>query len=176
MILFRIIEQNIIILTNNNMNTDQIKIETSDGEIHQVSMEIIKKYPCITDMLECTENNDSPVPLSRFTSNDLNFLLEYTEKLITEEKTIGNKEKDKLTMKFNTSVANLPKGDIDRLITMADFLGYQRMVNRLCDGIVHSCKNLSPAQIREKYNLKNDLSKEEEDEIKEKFSYLLSTE
>lgn len=92
---------------------------------------------------------------------------------MAEEAESDNEVKNKLIKEFNESIASLNGPELSNLLKSIDFVLCDKLLNRICDGIVHCVRDKSPEQIREKWNLKNDLTEEDVAEIKKKHGYLL---
>ena len=168
-------------------NVNKIYITTNEGDSQEVPLKIIKNYTFITDQLDNLDDlsaftqanviKNEPrdhtftVP---FSAEDIQLVVEYTKKIVAEGEETDEEAREKLVNEFNTMIKSLGKDELDRIIQLADYLSDEKLIDRICDGIVLEIVNKTPDQIRERYNLKEELSPEEKEKIEEDFDFLFN--
>ncbi|WVZ58695.1 hypothetical protein U9M48_008937 [Paspalum notatum var. saurae] len=137
-----------------------IVLKSSDGEEFQVEEAVAMESQTLRHMIEddCAENG---IPLLNVTSNILAKVIEYCNKHIHDTKSAADT--------FNASPfgagEDLKNWDLE-FVKAANYLGIKGLLDLTCQTVADMTKGKSPEEIREMFNIKNDLTPEEEEEIR----------
>ncbi|KAK9944976.1 hypothetical protein M0R45_010510 [Rubus argutus] len=146
--------------------TDEKKMITlrcSDGEQYVVEEEVAVESQTIKDMVEvdCASN---VIPLSDVTGKVLAKVLEYCKKR-TEEDEVALVAWDK------DYVDNLDTNTLYDVILAANYLNIKGLLDLTCQKVADMIRGKQSKEIREIFNIKNDLTREEEEEVRRENSW-----
>ena len=145
----------------------EITLISNDEKEYKISSELLKDSETIQGLIDNVGLENTSIPLPNIDSKILEkiiYYLEYTnnKELSPEEKT--NKEKELLDIDDDTMF---------NLILGCNYLQLNNLLDKCCKvvaDIIKECKN--PEEIRKRFNIKNDFTPEEEEEIIRENSWL----
>ncbi|CAD7679092.1 unnamed protein product [Nyctereutes procyonoides] len=127
-----------------------IKLQSSDGEIFEVDIEIAKPSVTIKIMLEDLEMNDEgdddPVPLPNVNA------------------AILKKGADDIPV-WDQEFLKVDQGTLFELILAANYLDIKGLLDVTCKTVANMIKGKTPEEIRKNFNIKNDFTEEEEAQV-----------
>jgi len=145
----------------------QIVIQTSDNETFSIDKEVIEdQSSTIKEMLDDTD--DPLIPLPNITSKDLPKIIEYCN---------WRNQADKQNLSENArndwinNFIDIDKEILYTLILGANYLGIQSLLDISCKAVANMIKGKTPDEIRETFNIVNDFTPEEEEEIRRENSW-----
>ncbi|XP_034964110.1 S-phase kinase-associated protein 1-like [Zootoca vivipara] len=142
-----------------------IKLQSSDGKIFEVDVEIAKQSVTIKTMLEDLGMDDDPVPLPNVNAAIL--------KKVTHQKDDPpppeddeNKEKrtDDIPV-WDQEFLKVDQGTLFELILAANYLDIKGLLEVTCKTVANMIKGKTPEEIRKTFNIKNDFTEEEEAQV-----------
>ena len=150
-----------------------IKIQSNEGEIFTVETEIAKKSGTIRNMLEDLgmegDDNDEAVPLPNVSTNILKKVIEWS----TYHKDDPEPKEDDTTEKRSDDISSwdmdflkVDQGTLFELILAANYLDVKDLLNAGCKTVANMIKGKSPEEIRKTFNIKNDFTPAEEEQIR----------
>ncbi|CAL5062264.1 unnamed protein product [Urochloa decumbens] len=153
-----------------------ITLISSDNEKFEVTEATATLSQTIRHMIEdgCT---DGGVPLPNVTSKILARVIEYCKKHATaaageevssssfSDAAVGVPGEEELE-EFDDAFLEVDRATLFDLILAANYLDIKGLLNLTCQKVADSVKGKTPEQIREMYNIVNDLTPEEEAEIR----------
>ncbi|KAF5729521.1 SKP1-like protein 1B-like [Tripterygium wilfordii] len=140
-------------------SSKKITLVSSDGEVFEVEEAVVMEAAAIKRMIE-DDCADGKIPLPNVKSKTLSKILEYCMKHAEDKDAAGNlKSFDSDFMKVDTNT-------LYDLLMAANYLEIKKLLGLCCQTVTDMIKGKTPEQIRETFNIKNDFSAEEEDEIR----------
>merc|ERR1712117_59249 len=141
--------------TSRHINTDAmptIKLQSSDGDIFPVDVEIAKQSVTIKTMLEdlgVDEDEEELVPLP-----NVNAAILKKEKRTDD---ISSCDADSL---------KVDQGTLFELILAANYLDIKGLLDVTCKTVANMIKGKTPEEIRKTFNIKNDFTPSEEEQVR----------
>ncbi|KAJ3690005.1 hypothetical protein LUZ61_019169 [Rhynchospora tenuis] len=161
----------------------KITLKSSDGEVFEVLEVVAMESQTIRHMIEddCAENS---IPLPNVNSKILSKVIEYCKKHVAaadeasaaskapaEEGSAAatataTKPSDEDLKKWDTEFVKVDQATLFDLILAANYLNIKGLLDLTCQTVADMIKGKSPEEIRKTFNIKNDFSAEEEEEIR----------
>ncbi|XP_031132353.1 SKP1-like protein 11 [Ipomoea triloba] len=138
-----------------------VTLRANDGEEFAVAESVVALSHTIKFVLEdSTMGETSVIPLFKVDGKTLAKILEYCKMHTATEKT--NAEKEEFDQKF----VEVDQTELYALLIATNYLGISELQEKLVRRVADMIKGKNPEEIRNTFNIKNDLSPEEEEEIK----------
>ncbi|BFG21266.1 hypothetical protein CerSpe_075400 [Prunus speciosa] len=165
----------------------KITLKSDDGEIFKVEEAVAMQSQTIKHMVE-DDCADGAIPLQNVTSNILAKVIEYCKKHHEEdaddEKNKGKKhheeddddEKNKDINKWDAGFVKVDQRTLFDLILAANYLNIKSLLDLTCQTVADMMKEKTPEEIRETFNIKNDFTPEEEEEIRKENQWAFDSE
>jgi S-phase kinase-associated protein 1 len=158
----------------------KITLKSSDGEEFEVPEVVAMESQTIRHMIEddCAENS---IPLPNVNSKILSKVIEYCKKHVaaaeaaaskatTEEGTAATasvtKPSDEDLKTWDAEFVKVDQSTLFDLILAANYLNIKGLLDLTCQTVADMIKGKSPEEIRKTFNIKNDFTPEEEEEIR----------
>lgn len=157
-----------------------IFVVSSDGETFSVAKPVAELSVVIQSM-EVDENNEAdPIPLGLVDSETLKKILVFCEyylqnPLPTIAKPIETNDFSRIVPTWYNEYANVDYTILFKLAQAANCLDIPPLLDLVCAKIASMIKDKSVEQIRETFSLSNDLTPEEEEQMKEEYKWLEET-
>lgn len=148
---------------------DIITLQSQDGQEFKVELKVIKMSETIKSVIEDVEDNE-PVPLPNVTGKILAKVLEYA-KYHSEHPELDKKEKkdEKRTddiIGWDLDFCKVDQPTLFELILAANYLDIQDLLDLTCKTVANMIKGKTPEEIRKTFNIKNDFTPEEEEQVR----------
>ncbi|CAM0952714.1 unnamed protein product [Alopecurus aequalis] len=153
-------------------------LRSSDGEVFDVEEAVAMESQTIKNML--LEECEGVIPLPNVTAKILARVIEYCRKHV-EARGGGGKAGDAEDATSRAGEAELKTFDQDfvkvdqatlfDLILAANYLDIKGLLDLTCQTVADMIKGKTPEQIRETFNIKNDFTPEEEEEVRKENSW-----
>uniref|UniRef100_A0A915ARV4 Skp1-related protein n=1 Tax=Parascaris univalens TaxID=6257 RepID=A0A915ARV4_PARUN len=157
----------------------RIHLQSSDNEVFEVERGVIKLSTTINTMLQDLgmDNNDSgdaemndPIPLQNVNAAILKKVIQwcqYHKDDPTPPEDSDNKEKrtDDIPS-WDVEFLKVDQGTLFELILAANYLDIKGLLDVTCKTVANMIKGKSPEEIRRTFNIKNDFTPEEEEQIR----------
>lgn len=159
-------------LTPNTMPS--IKLQSSDGEIFEVDVEIAKQSVTIKTMLEDLgmddEGDDDPVPLPNVNAAILKKVIQWCthhkdDPPPPEDDENKEKRTDDIPV-WDQEFLKVDQGTLFELILAANYLDIKGLLDVTCKTVANMIKGKTPEEIRKTFNIKNDFTEEEEAQVR----------
>ncbi|KAJ1685354.1 hypothetical protein LUZ63_016744 [Rhynchospora breviuscula] len=167
---------------------NMITLTSSDGEEFVVNEKVARECRTISNMMEddCVITN---IPLPNVTSKILSKVIEYCQKHVAEAEKIAADESKTETSEEESPFAkaaakakkdledwdkafiNVDNDKLFDLILAANYLNVAGLFDLGCRATADQIKGRHPEEIRKTFNIKNDFSPEEEEEIRKECSW-----
>ena len=149
---------------------DKVKLVCSDGEIVEVEKEIAEKSVLIKGIMD--ENEDEEIPLPNVKRPILEKVIEYCNHLKDHQppeidKPLVSTDMASVVDPWHAEFINLEQEVLFELIMASNYLDIKPLLDLACAKVASLIKNKSVPEIREFFNIENDFSPEEEQQIME---------
>lgn len=169
---------------------DTVKISSSDEHDFEVARDIANMSVTISHMLaDLGDDNDCPIPLPNVTGAVLGKCIQYCELYQTnagipsDEVSMAEEEGAVETSKPKTDTRELAKWEVEffkdieqsplfEIILAANYLDINCLLQSACKTVANMIKGKTPEQIRDLFDIENDFTPEEEEQIKKENSWL----
>jgi len=155
-----------------------VKLQSSDGEDFEVEKIVACMSNTIKTMLEDLDigNDDEEViPLPNVNSKTLKKVIEWAEYHKNDPAPEDDDNTDKRTddiSAWDQKFLNLAQNDLFELILAANYLDIKGLLVVTCKTVAKMIKNKTPEEIRKTFNIKNDFTIEEEEQIQKENEYM----
>ncbi|KAH7848842.1 hypothetical protein Vadar_008940 [Vaccinium darrowii] len=148
------------------MSTESKKItlKSSDGEAFEVEEVVALESQTIKHMIE-DDCADSVIPLPNVTSKILAKVIEYCKKHVETPKTDDRSAEDELKT-WDAEFVKVEQPVLFDLILAANYLNIKSLLDLTCQTVADMIKGKTPEEIRKTFNIKNDFTPEEEEEVR----------
>ncbi|KAK4336700.1 hypothetical protein RND71_043446 [Anisodus tanguticus] len=149
-----------------------IKLQSNDGEIFDVDVEVAKASVTIKTMLEdlgIEDNNDEIVPLPNVNSAILRKVLLWANYHKNEIAQTDDENRDKRTddiCSWDADFLKVDQGTLFELILASNYLDIKGLLSVTCKTVANMIKGKSPEEIRKTFNIENDFSPMEEEQVR----------
>jgi len=140
-------------------STKFLTLKTCDGKEFVLDETIAVRSQTIKNMVEddCASN---VIPLPNVHSKTMTKVIEYWKKHSEEDVS-----KDML-LEFDKAFVKVHHSILHALILAANFLNDKEILDMMCQEIADRIKGKTPEEIRKEFDIKNDFTPEEEEEIR----------
>ncbi|KAK4424041.1 SKP1-like protein 1A [Sesamum alatum] len=150
-----------------------IVLKSSDGETFEVEEAVAVESQTIKHMIEdnCA---DTSIPLPNVTSKILAKVIEYCKRHVDAAAkanadgalTPADKVVDEDLKAFDAEFVKVDQGTLFDLILAANYLNIKSLLDLTCQTVADMIKGKTPEEIRKTFNIKNDFTPEEEEEVR----------
>jgi len=151
----------------------KIKLQSNDGQTFTVDVLIAKQSVTIRTMLEdlgMEEDCDEAVPLPNVNAAILKKVIEWAEHHKNDPPTAEEDEnKEKRTddiSSWDSTFLQVDQGTLFELILAANYLDIKGLLDTTCKTVANMIKGKSPEEIRKTFNIKNDFTPSEEEQVR----------
>lgn len=149
-----------------------IKLQSCDSEIFSVDIEIAKCSSTIKTMVEdlgLEDGDEEPVPLPNVNAAILNKVIQWATYHKDDPPVVEDEEKEKRTddiSSWDADFLKLDQGTLFELILAANYLDIKGLLDVTCKTVANMIKGKTPEEIRKTFNITNDFTPEEEEQIR----------
>ncbi|CAM0912376.1 unnamed protein product [Alopecurus aequalis] len=142
-----------------------ITLVSSDGERFEITHEAAAMSQTINHMIEddCVENG---VPLPNVTSGILSKVIEYCNRHVAGSSDDTTSASAQDLKSFDESFIKVDQAILFDIILAANYLDIKGLLDLSCQTVADMIKGKSVEEIRKTFNIKNDFTPEEEEEIR----------
>lgn len=149
-----------------------MKLKSSDGKEFEVEEAVVKMSVTLKNLIEdLGDDNDSAIPVPNVTSNILEKVIDFCKEhkddpVLTEEQAL-EKRHEEITG-FDAEFVKVDQNTLFDMILAANFLDIKPMLDLTCKTVACMIRahGKSPEDIRQHFNIKNDFTPEEEEQIR----------
>jgi len=149
-----------------------VKLQSSDEQEFEVDRAVAEMSVTIKNMLEDMEGvgSEAPIPLPNVTGKILAKVIEYC-KYHLEHPTPQSEEKkdEKRTddiIPWDSEFCKVDQATLFELILAANYLDIKPLLDLTCKTVANMIKGKTPEEIRKTFNIKNDFTPEEEEQVR----------
>lgn len=149
---------------------DQVVLQSQDGVDFKVEVKVAKMSETIKNLIE-DAGIDAPIPLPNVTGKILSKVVEYC-KYHTENPTLvknDEKKDEKRTddiIGWDLDFCKVDQPMLFELILAANYLDVKELLDLTCKTVANMIKGKTPDEIRRTFNIKNDFTPEEEEQVR----------
>ncbi|CED82499.1 s-phase kinase-associated protein 1a-like protein [Phaffia rhodozyma] len=159
--------------TKTEGESKKITLETADKEEFLVDKEVAERSIMLKNMLEDVGESDMAIPLPNVTANVLKKVLEYCEHhrndplpTATDENTDENRRRVADIQDWDAKFISVDQEMLFEIILAANYLDIKPLLDVGCKTVANMIKGKTPDEIRKLFNIQNDFTPEEEEQIK----------
>lgn len=144
----------------------KIILKSSDGENFEVDEAVALESQTIKHMIEddCADNG---IPLPNVTSKILSKVIEYCKKHVEASKSEDRSASLDDDLKgWDADFVKVDQATLFDLILAANYLNIKGLLDLTCQTVADMIKGKTPEEIRKTFNIKNDFTPEEEEEVR----------
>ncbi|XP_010442189.1 PREDICTED: SKP1-like protein 1B [Camelina sativa] len=157
----------------------KITLKSSDGENFEIEEAVALESQTIKHMIEddCADNG---IPLPNVTSKILSKVIEYCKKHVeaaaaksetavataATTTTVASGSSDEDLKTWDSEFIKVDQGTLFDLILAANYLNIKGLLDLTCQTVADMIKGKTPDEIRKTFNIKNDFTPEEEEEVR----------
>ncbi|CAJ1942307.1 unnamed protein product [Sphenostylis stenocarpa] len=145
-------------------STKKITLKSSDGEAFEVDEIVALESQTIKHMIE-DDCADSGIPLPNVTSKILAKVIEYCKKHVEANNADEKPTEDELKA-WDADFVKVDQATLFDLILAANYLNIKNLLDLTCQTVADMIKGKTPEEIRKTFNIKNDFTPEEEEEVR----------
>ena len=142
----------------------KITLKSSDGEAFEVDEAVALESQTIKHMIE-DDCADSGIPLPNVTSKILAKVIEYCKKHVEAANPEDKPSEDDLKA-WDAEFVKVDQATLFDLILAANYLNIKSLLDLTCQTVADMIKGKTPEEIRKTFNIKNDFTPEEEEEVR----------
>ncbi|GMH13526.1 hypothetical protein Nepgr_015367 [Nepenthes gracilis] len=141
----------------------KVTLKSSDGETFEVDEGVAVESQTIKHMIE-DDCADSAIPLPNVTGKILSKVIEYCKKHVESAQT-DDRAVDEELKTWDADFVKVDQNTLFDLILAANYLNIKSLLDLTCQTLADMFKGKTPEEIRKTFNIKNDFTPEEEEEI-----------
>jgi len=151
--------------------SNTIKLQSNDGVEIVVERPIAERSVLIKNMLEdCGEVTDA-IPISNVNESILRKVIEWCEHhkndpVLADNETDDSRKKTTDIDEWDQKFMNVDQEMLFEIILAANFLDIKPLLDTGCKTVANMIKGKSPEEIRKLFNIQNDFTPEEEEQIR----------
>ncbi|KAK7367262.1 hypothetical protein VNO80_09271 [Phaseolus coccineus] len=142
----------------------KITLKSSDGEAFEVDEAVALESQTIKHMIE-DDCADSGIPLPNVTSKILAKVIEYCKKHV-DAANPDDKPSEEDLKAWDGDFVKVDQATLFDLILAANYLNIKSLLDLTCQTVADMIKGKTPEEIRKTFNIKNDFTPEEEEEVR----------
>merc|ERR1711907_553982 len=148
-------------MADDNESTS-VKLKSKQEEIFEVAKDVACRSVTVKNMVEDT-GSDAPVPLPMVDSKILIKVIEYCK--YHHEGEANNTPEDETTA-WDKEFVKVDDETLFNMILAANYLDIKPLLDLTCKTVADEIKGKTPEEIRVRFNIKNDFTPEEEEEVR----------
>ncbi|RUS14415.1 E3 ubiquitin ligase complex SCF subunit sconC [Endogone sp. FLAS-F59071] len=152
------------------MSDRKIKLTSSEGTEFNVDRDVADKSIIVRNMLEDCAEDGMAIPLPNVSAAILTKVIEYCTHhradlpTVAEDDTAGKHSDD--IGDWDAEFCKVDQGTLFELILAANYLDIKPLLDLTCKTVANMIKGKSPEEIRKTFNIVNDFTPEEEEQVR----------
>lgn len=144
---------------------ETLRLQPADGEIIEVHNEVAVQANTIKNLVDDL-GTGKVIPLPNVKGDTLKKVIEYLQFHLNADKSANTDESETAKKDFNDRFINIPQGELFDLILAANYLNVKGLLDLTCTTVSMMLKGKTPEEIRKTFNIKNDFTPEEEEDVR----------
>ncbi|KAK7843144.1 SKP1-like protein 1B [Quercus suber] len=142
----------------------KVTLKSSDGEIFEVEETVAMESQTIKGLIE-DDCADNAIPLPNVTGHILSLVIQYCKEHTSSSDSNSSKSNEELKA-WDTQFIKVDMNVLFDLIMAANYLNVKGLLDLTCQTVADMIKEKTPEQIRAMFNIVNDFTPEEEEEVR----------
>jgi S-phase kinase-associated protein 1 len=151
-------------------STKKITLKSSDDETFEIDETVALESQTIKHMIEDNCAN-SGIPIPNITGQILAKVIEYCKKHAEVASSEEGKPNEDDLKAWDKDFINVDQATLFELILAANYLNIRNLLDLTCQAVADNIKDKTPEEIRKIFNIKNDFTPEEEEEVRRENSW-----
>ena len=150
------------------MSVNKVVLKSNDDQVFEVASEIAQMSVTLKHMLEDLATSPdvlAPIPLPNVAGKVLSKVIEYCV-YHHEHPLAENEKKNDPILPWDTTFCQVDLPTLFEIILASNYLDIDPLLVLTCKTIANMIKGKTPEEIRKIFNITNDLSPEEEEQIR----------
>jgi len=145
----------------------KVKLTSSDHQMFEVDEEVANQSHTVKNMIEDT-GTEEMIPLPNVPGKILSKVIEYCKFHVEAAKTVDNKpaKTEDEVKQWDTEFVKVDQATLFDLILAANYLNIKGLLDLTCQTVANMIKGKTPEEIRKTFNIKNDFTPEQEEEVR----------
>eukprot|EP00727_Mastigamoeba_balamuthi_P009689 m51a1_g5342 putative scf ubiquitin ligase (165) ;mRNA; f:436020-437329 len=150
----------------------KVVLQSSDEQKFEVDLEIANMAITLKNMLEDIQTADTAIPLPNVTGKILTKVIEYCEYHRAHPVPESDRPKDDKArldepiLPWDQEFCKVELPTLFELILAANYLDIKPLLDLTCRTVANMIKGKTPEEIRKTFNIKNDFTPEEEEQVR----------
>ncbi|KAL3144157.1 SKP1-like protein 1A [Trebouxia sp. C0010 RCD-2024] len=146
---------------------DKVKLRSSDQQMFEVEEDVAFQSLTVKNMSEDT-GLDAPIPLPNVSSKILAKVIEYCKYHVDAEQKADDKpsKTEEEIKTWDLDFVKVDQSTLFELILAANYLNIKSLLDLTCLTVANMIKGKTPEEIRKTFNIVNDFTPEEEEEVR----------
>jgi S-phase kinase-associated protein 1 len=144
----------------------KITLKSSDNQIFEIDETVALEFQTIKNMIEdnCVGTG---IPVPNVTGKILAMVIEYCKKHVEVASSEEGKRLTEDELKaWDKDFINVDQATLLDIIQAANYLNNKSLLDLTCQSVADMIKGKTPEEIRKHFNIKNDFTPEEEEEVR----------
>lgn len=150
--------------------TDIVKLESQDGQCFEVQTKTAKMSETIKNLLDDIGDEEAHIPLPNVSGKILQKVIEYCNYHIEHPTATSEDKKDEKRtddiIGWDLDFCKVDQPTLFELILAANYLDIKDLLDTTCKVVANMIKGKTPEEIRKMFNIKNDFTPEEEEQVR----------
>ncbi|GAU31217.1 hypothetical protein TSUD_210740 [Trifolium subterraneum] len=148
-------------------STRKITLKSCDGKAFEIDEAVALESQTIKYMIEDIGANDTEIPIPNVSGKILAMAIEYCKKHVEVASSEEEKPPNEDDLKaWDLDFIKVDQATLFELIIAANYLNIKNLLDFTCQTVADMVKGKTPEEIRMVFNVKNDFTPEEEEEIR----------
>jgi len=149
---------------------DKLVLKAQDGQTFEISRDIAMQSELVKTMWE-GDKDETEIPLPNVKPHILDKVIEYMKYHHSNpsdeiEKPLKSANLREVVSEWDASFVEIEQEHLFELILAANYMDIKPLLDLTCAKVASMIKGKSPEEIRQKFNIKNDFTPEEEEAIR----------
>jgi S-phase kinase-associated protein 1 len=149
--------------------TPKVKLQSVDEQEFEVPIEVAKMSETVKHMIEDI-GSDAAIPLPNVTGTILKKVIEYCTYHLEHPVPAADEKKDFQRtddiIPWDQEFCKVEQATLFELILAANYMDIRPLLDLTCKTVANMIKGKTPEEIRKTFNIKNDFTPEEEEQVK----------
>lgn len=142
-----------------------VKLQSSDNEAFEVDVDVANESQTVKNMIEDTGSEDL-IPLPNVRGKILAKVIEYCKYHVEAIKKVEDKPAESDVKAWDAEFVKVDQATLFDLILAANYLNIKGLLDLTCQTVADMIKGKTPEEIRKIFNVKNDFTPEEEEQVR----------
>lgn len=145
-----------------------VVLMSSDGETFQVEEKVAIQSQTIKNFVEDCGDDSGNFPLPNVRTPVLAKVVEYLKQHVNDDNALADPavSKNEDLDKFDQEFVKVDQDMLFDILLAANYLNVEKLLNLLCKTVADMMRGKDTEQIRQTFNIKNDYTPEEEEEVR----------